>query len=303
MLHTDIYTIAGPGLDAFSFPENAALLVVGDAHGQSGALRDLLDLTGQMTTPGKRRTLVFLGDLIDRGPDSTGCLDAAFHEAGHRAAADTVAHLPGNHELMLADTLDAVAKGPDFARMSEIPGIWLMNGGWAFLAEAIDIEPRDDMIAMTDKIPALADMLATRFPGDFARIIRGWPSHVRLGDALCVHAGIRPKRDQAATLDKPQNGHLSDIDHWAWIRDPFLKWQRGWPLDASPDRGALVLHGHTAPATVRVGKSITQDSLREVFCRMHTNARICLDGGSAQSVGVAGAVLTSDGVRLLFAPV
>lgn len=302
MIFTDKYPVSGPGLDAFSFPEDKALLVVGDSHGQSDALKDLLDLMGRMVTPGKERNLVFLGDFIDRGPDSLGCLDVAFNEAGDRTTADNVTYLPGNHELLLADTLEVAAEGLEAAKASPSPECWLMNGGLQFLNEgftAKGLKQPDDIL---DGICAFADMLPTTNGMGFAEMVRSWPSHVRMGDALCVHAGIAPKHNQAFTLDKSQESHLNGGIHWAWLRRPFLTWQRGWPLDDAPDRGALVFHGHTVPIGARASKLVHGEAVREVFCRMQTNARICVDGGAARGIGVAGAVLTADGVRLLFCP-
>lgn len=302
MPYTEKYPIAGPGLDAFEFPAGEALLVVGDSHGQSGALRTLLDLMGRMVTPGKRRTLTFLGDFVDRGPDSLGCLTAAFHEAGDRTGADDVVYLPGNHELLLADALEVVAAGPKAALASNSVELWFMNGGLAFLNEAYEMAGKDVPSDMHAAVSGFAEMLPTPASADFCETVRSWPSHFRMGDALCVHAGIAPKHPQAFTLDRDQTCHKIAGSHWAWIRDPFLAWQRGWPLDDAPDRGTLVLHGHTVPAKARAGKMTHSDAIRDVLCRMETNARICLDGGAARGVGVAGAILTAEGVRLLFAP-
>ena len=51
-----------------------ATIAVGDIHGYLGPLRDLLArLRAEVT---QDDTVVFLGDYIDRGPDSKGCIDA-----------------------------------------------------------------------------------------------------------------------------------------------------------------------------------------------------------------------------------
>lgn len=302
MLYTSPYPVSGPGLDAFEFPDDAALIVVGDVHGQSAALSNLLELMGMVETPGKTRNLVFLGDLIDRGPDSMSCLDTAFNKAEALVGADSIAYLPGNHELMLADTLEVVAAGREAFEDSKVPMLWLQNGGMAFLLEAFEAAGRDMPDGSMAALAEFAEMLPTPGPAGFAQTVRSWPSHVRMGDVLCVHAGIAPKHDQAFTLDKSQQSHLSGGIHWAWLRDHFLSWQRGWPIDGAPDRGALVLHGHTIPSGARASKLTDASSLREVFCRMRTNGRICLDGGAAAGVGVAGAIVTSAGVKLLFSP-
>lgn len=303
MLHTSVYPVMGPGLDAFEFPDDTALIVVGDVHGQSAALANLLEQMGMVETPGKTRNLVFLGDLIDRGPDSMTCLDIAFNKAMGLVGADSIAYLPGNHELMLADTLEAAAAGPEAVKNSKAPELWLKNGGDAFFKRAFEAAGKDLPGDFAEALVAFDEMLPTPGPAGFAATVRSWPSHIRMGDVLCVHAGIAPKHDQAFTLDKSQQSHLSGGIHWAWLRDNFLSWQRGWPIDGATDRGALVLHGHTIPLGARARKLTSGPSLREVFCRMRTNGRICLDGGAAAGVGVAGAIVTSEGVKLLFSPV
>lgn len=314
MLYTERYAVEGPKLSNFSFPEDRALLVVGDSHGQADALRGLLDGLGRMVTPGKKRTLVFLGDFVDRGPDSLGCLLVALNEGADRANADEVVYLPGNHELLLADTIEDAMTGGKAALGNRSAGeCWMRNGGMNFMMEVFGDElagmpkdPAEGVLAFAEKLP---------HPGfaSFAEMVRSWPSHFRMGDALCVHAGLYPTKPHDFTLGLDQRSHFptSPFDrgghdrHWAWIRDDFLGWQGGWPETGAKDddHGVLVLHGHTVPHGARASKLEHGDDVRKVFCRMATNARICVDGGAARGVGVAGTVLTANGVRVLFNPV
>ncbi|MFZ3583192.1 metallophosphoesterase [Loktanella sp. DJP18] len=139
MLYAERLAITGPKLDNFAFPDNIALLVIGDVHGQNAALRGVLTGLGRVSTPGKPRVLVFLGNLIDRGPDSLGCLNTAFNDAASRARADEVVYLPGNHELLLADTfLEARAGEAAMKHPRAAGGIWAMNGGYAFMSDTYE---------------------------------------------------------------------------------------------------------------------------------------------------------------------
>ena len=73
--------------------------IVGDVHGESGALHVLLDrlgYDGNGRHPDGRR-LVFVGDLVDRGPDSPGVLRLVRHLMAQGAAQCIL----GNHELNL----------------------------------------------------------------------------------------------------------------------------------------------------------------------------------------------------------
>lgn len=312
MHYTSRFPVTGPGLSNFSFPADQALMVVGDSHGQSAALRDMLDGLGRFVTPGKHRHLVFLGDFVDRGPDSAGCLQAAFHEAADRAGADEVTYLPGNHELLMADALEAARDGLNMGYRTPAE-CWSMNGGASFLVEEykkMGIDMPKDSHEIVNKFATNIDAIT---PGDmsFAEFVRSWPSHFRMGDVLCVHAGITPKKPHQYTFELTQKEHFPESvmrdelsqRHWAWIRDKFLAWNGGWPECGTQGAdGCLVMHGHTVPANARASKLEHGEDVRSVFSRMETNARICLDGGAARDVGVAGAIITDDGVRVAWTP-
>ncbi|MDP4025661.1 metallophosphoesterase family protein [Methylobacterium sp. NEAU 140] len=133
---------------------------VGDIHGRADLLDALLERIAAHAA-GRDRRLVFLGDYIDRGPDSAAVLRTVSRLAW--AEPERVTCLMGNHERMLLDALvrDGAA------------GHWLINGGEATLAafgarDAAGL-PRDTL----DWIEALPTL-----HGDAAR----W----------YVHAGFRP---------------------------------------------------------------------------------------------------------------
>jgi Calcineurin-like phosphoesterase len=71
-----------------------ATIAVGDVHGNVAALDDLLHQLGSAVTEGD--VVVFLGDYIDRGPNSKECVDAILG-LQHDSAAEVVC-LCGNHE-------------------------------------------------------------------------------------------------------------------------------------------------------------------------------------------------------------
>jgi serine/threonine protein phosphatase 1 len=60
-------------------------VAVGDVHGNLAALIDLLGQLGAELR--ERDVLVFLGDYIDRGPDTRGCIDAILEFRGSRVEA------------------------------------------------------------------------------------------------------------------------------------------------------------------------------------------------------------------------
>lgn len=92
------------------------LLAVGDIHGCLGQLAELID----RVAPTDRDQVVFLGDYVDRGPDSAGVIDYLINFSSSFPA---TVFLRGNHEQMFADYLE----GRD-------PTAFLLNGGLKTLA-------------------------------------------------------------------------------------------------------------------------------------------------------------------------
>src|SRR5271156_473939 len=82
------------------------ILAVGDIHGRSDLLAALIDEAAREPKLREKRALVFLGDLVDRGPDSLGAIDIAIGAAA-RIGADEDIGLMGNHEAMMRLALDA----------------------------------------------------------------------------------------------------------------------------------------------------------------------------------------------------
>lgn len=90
-------------------------LVIGDVHGCLIELNSLL----RKIAPAASDHLIFLGDLIDRGPDSAGVLNCVIGLAGQCR----VTTIMGNHEQMMLEARTSNEKRAD----------WLTNGGDATL--------------------------------------------------------------------------------------------------------------------------------------------------------------------------
>src|SRR4051812_43045717 len=90
-------------------------LAIGDIHGCHNALTALL----REVRPNKNDQLIFLGDYIDRGPDSRGVIDTLLRLQG---TCKTV-FLRGNHELMMLDGRESFLKAD----------IWQSCGGFETL--------------------------------------------------------------------------------------------------------------------------------------------------------------------------
>lgn len=94
------------------------LFAIGDIHGCARELETLL----AKLAPASGDTVVFLGDYVDRGPDSRGVIDLVLDLASRVK----VITLKGNHEAMFLDFLDRPA--------SAGAGMFILNGGASTLA-------------------------------------------------------------------------------------------------------------------------------------------------------------------------
>ncbi len=201
-----------------SAPEGARLYAIGDIHGRLDLLESLLgliegDQKGRAELP---VTLIFLGDYIDRGPDSKGVVDRLIRGF---SPACTPVFLKGNHEALLLSFL----KDP-FSGLN-----WLRNGGdAALLSYGVGRETRQ--IAFGDGPSGLAEaqrQFEAVLPEDHLRFYEGLKPFYRCGDYFFAHAGVRPN----VPLDQQSEDDL------IWIRKEFLK--------STEDFGAVVVHGHT----------------------------------------------------------
>jgi len=199
-----------PSIPAYRGPAGRRLYAVGDIHGRA----DLLDLViGAIRTDaadaarrGLRPTAVFLGDYIDRGPDSRHVLDRLIElEPG---AVDWH-FLEGNHEAAMAGFIDA----------PHLNEIWLAYGGGATL--------QSYGVSSELGLEQASEALRRALPAAHRAFLDRLPLSASFGDYFFVHAGIRPGIDLSAQSEQ-------DL---LFIREPFLS----SPL-LHPKR---VVHGHT----------------------------------------------------------
>lgn len=327
MITTDFAPIKGPGLDNFGFPADVALFAIGDVHGQAQALRDLCAGIAATDTGARKRHVAFLGDAIDRGPASIEVIEM-LQNLAQITRADEVTLLPGNHELMMADVLSGAICTKSGIMLTQT---WVANGGLEVLLEVLGHLPeadvlhnirrefrqamsRDDalralhknLFAVVDILPLFLKVLRGRGIDPVAWV-RAMPSHLRIGSVVCVHAGVDPKLYLTSTLELTQEEHFIAETHWAWVREPFLAHQGGWFEEGFSDSpgftdGHLVIHGHTVPKKWDRHAGADPDRIARIFDRTETNARICVDFGSASGKGVGACLITDEGRQLMYAP-
>lgn len=159
------------------------IFAVGDVHGCRSRLEELL---GRLDLDPETDSVVFIGDYIDRGPDSRGVVEAVLDL---RRRIPRVHCLTGNHERMFLDFL-------------EDPGaavVFLANGGAATL-RSYGFR-REDQPGM--------DALPEEHRQFFASLVLLHETERH----IFVHAGLRP------------GVPLARQDPWdlLWIRHEFIR--------------------------------------------------------------------------------
>ena len=250
----------------------AEVFAIGDIHGRSDLLAALIEEAGREPKLRDKRTIVFLGDFVDRGPDSLGTIDLAM-AAKARVGADEAIALMGNHEAMMRLALDPETPWDDAIDAFDT---WLANGGDRTVAEFLK----------TEELPESLDDLLAEARASLPPRIRAWLASSRAswrsGQVLFVHAGVNPEVELETFLAAPWNIPLAKLDedcHWAWVRRPFLEHRPG------PDgfSGFFVVHGHTP-----------NDARREAsHADQIAGFRLNLDAGSAMT-GVAKMAIIRD---------
>jgi serine/threonine protein phosphatase 1 len=194
-------------------PDGRRVYAVGDIHGCADLLDELIGLieADEHARGPAETTIVFLGDIVDRGPASAAVIDRLRHLAAARA---DVRFLLGNHEEIFLGALDGEPKALRlFCRIGGRETI-LSYGMDATEYERLDYEE------LVHRIDALV-------PDEHREFLRRFEDMIVIGDYAFVHAGVRP--------DTPLN--LQRTSDLRWIRDPFL--------DHRSTLEKTIVHGHT----------------------------------------------------------
>jgi protein phosphatase len=204
----------GPeGCDRHTGPVQPRYDLIGDVHGCGSELETLLGRLGwEGTTHPEGRTAVFVGDLVDRGPDTPGVLRRvmAMAEAGSALC------VAGNHEAKLVRALRGAP-----VRTTH---------GLAESLEQLAREPEEFRVAVAD-------------------YMAGLPYQLVLDDGRLVvaHAGLR---EDLHGQDSPRARSFALYGDTTGQRDAHglpvrLPWQRSYRGEAA------VVYGHT-PVTEAV---------------------------------------------------
>ena len=240
--------------------DGARLYAIGDVHGCFDELVQLLD---QIRLDNEARPpadcfVVFLGDLVDRGPHSRQVIEYLRSEPLDFAK---IFYLKGNHEEIIVRA---------FRGEPELLPYWLRYGGYEFL-QSYGIEPHE---LMALDVEALEYMATSRVPLAHIDFLAQGHDSIKFGDYLLVHAGIRP----GVALEAQSSRDLR------WIRDGFLNSDR--------DHGFIVVHGHTI--SDGVDDKINRIGVDTGAYKTGILSAVCIDGENRDFLSVGSQDLIAD---------
>lgn len=193
-------------------PDGIRIYAIADIHGCADLLQQMFTVIDRdLTTIGSMRAIhVFLGDYIDRGPESCRTIDLLI-ERGRKHES---VFLMGNHESFLFDVL----KNP--TRLQE----WKQYGGLQTLTSyglrpSLNPDPAEQL--------DLINQLTLAIPQHQRKFFNSLRPRFVCGDFFFVHAGVKP----GVPLANQQEQDL------LWIREEFLASEKPF--------GKYIVHGHT----------------------------------------------------------
>ncbi|GAA4214091.1 metallophosphoesterase family protein [Sphingomonas endophytica] len=198
---------------AYAPAPGSRIYAIGDIHGCRAELDRLLAMidADDAQRGAAETSLIFLGDLVDRGPDSAGVIARLMRLAQERPR---VRFLKGNHEELF---LHALGGAKDALRM-----FCRVGGKETVLSYGVSRAEYDSL-----DYPQLAERMDALVPPEHRAFLEGFEDLIVSGDYAFVHAGVRP--DVPLDEQKP-----SDL---RWIRDSFLDHRGAFPK--------MIVHGHT----------------------------------------------------------
>jgi serine/threonine protein phosphatase 1 len=201
--------------------------VIGDVHGQVSELADILDqLRGSPDF--ERRWVVFIGDLVDRGPDPKGAIDLFLELRQEHPLTTAIA---GNHEYAMAATLECIPT-PEYCDWEQR---WCDHYGAETTFDSYGADFDD------------VESLKSAVPQAHREFLADLPWAVEHPDFLFVHAGLDANQPFAL-----QRAVLAERD-FSLIRPPWLC-SKSFVESGVPDDCPLtVVSGHVPMPAVRFG--------------------------------------------------
>jgi hypothetical protein len=173
--------------------------IIGDVHGMRAPLERLLEEVSKVDSEAR---FYFVGDYVNRGPDSKGVLDLLISLAGAR-------FVRGNHDDIFDQVLSSIAyaeNGSMGARMVAFQ--WFMEHGLdnTFMSYGVDYSMLD--ACRSNPSSRRLEEIVTAVPEAHRNFIRALPPVIEESDLFVAHAKWDPyEPDTLPNLTKPLEGN------------------------------------------------------------------------------------------------
>lgn len=200
-------------LDNARIPDGQRVYAIGDIHGRNDLLNQLIEkiVADDQDRGDAESEIIFLGDLVDRGPDSSGVIETAM---ALKEQQGQVRFLMGNHEEVYLKAATGDEKAVKFFNR--------IGGKETILSYEISMKEYMDLghAELAERIPSL-------FPDHHVKFVEAFEDQIIVGDYAFVHAGVRP----GIPLSEQEPKDLR------WIREEFLS--------AKEPHEKVIIYGHT----------------------------------------------------------
>lgn len=190
-------------------PSENNLYVIGDIHGNYDCLRLILN---RITPLRKGDEIVFLGDYIDRGPDSAKVIDKLCRINNKY---ENITCLSGNHEWLMKASVGLTH--PLTSPLALTPEqIWLSNGGIPTILSYAKMKGLNRQDAMSIPLTRYKGIM----PEEHKDFLLGLYSFYETDDYIFVHAGCDPNLPVEV---QPDDILLWDRSLWRFVRTNYQK--------------------------------------------------------------------------------
>jgi serine/threonine protein phosphatase 1 len=209
-----------------------ATIAIGDIHGNIRALDDLLRVLAEEIDGND--TVVFLGDYIDRGPDSKACIARILDF--RQTTTGRVVTLLGNHEQWLIRTYR------DYTCHSWILGMEALSTiqSYSGVAASALRQALGDFGAriVLERLPLPYDLFFDAVPTAHIEFLSSLRTFFRSEDAVCVHGGLDPAGERVEQQMQenlvwgmdgfPECYRAADVVLYGHANNPVVD-RNGWP--------------------------------------------------------------------------
>ena len=204
-------------IDQATIPDGQRIYAIGDVHGRNDKLHALLKKIDKddFDRGAADTKVIFLGDLVDRGPESKQVLDTTLALSKSN---DNIRFLMGNHEEVMLSAATGDEKSVRF--------FYKIGGKETILS--YDISKTEFQSLSMEQ---LAERLPSLIPQEHITFMQSFEDMIIIGDYAFVHAGIRPE----IALDEQKPKDLR------WIRERFIH--------HDGDHEKIIVYGHTISKT------------------------------------------------------